>query len=542
MHPLTTFKDLDLIEPIQRAVADEGYTTPTPIQSAAIPLLLNGRDVLASAQTGTGKTAAFTLPILQLLSNRPTQKGKRKIRALVMTPTRELAAQIGESLRDYGRFLRIRHTVIFGGVSERPQISALRSGFEVLIATPGRLLDLQGRGFVDLSNVEFFVLDEADRMLDMGFIRDVKKVLPLLPVERQNLLFSATIPPTVQTLAGEFLRNPEYVVVTPPSSTVDKIDQSVMFVEKNNKRHLLLDLLNAAEEPRAIVFTRTKHGANRLTKQLIKGGVEAVAIHGNKSQGARKRALEGFRRGDVQVLVATDIASRGIDIDDVTHVFNFDLPNEPESYVHRIGRTARAGRGGVAVSFCDPNETAYLRDIERISRQSIPQVLDHQYHCPEAVPRTSGHRPRGRGSENNQGRGRSSSPRSSSPRSGSRSSRGSDNRRGSGPRRGRGQSSNSESSNNGNGNRRGRGRGERRERDDRGERRDRDDRGQRQGGDSSSSSGQSGGSRRGRGRGERSEGGSRQRGDSQSNTPNFGSRNSGSNRNNRRRRPSSNRG
>lgn len=503
---MTKFSDLDLIEPLQRAVAEEGYVTPTPIQSKAIPFLLKGRDVLASAQTGTGKTAAFTLPILQLLSLRPSPKGKLKIRALVMTPTRELAAQIGENLADYGQFLKVRHTVIFGGVSERPQLSALKAGVEVLIATPGRLLDLEGRGFIDLSQVEFFVLDEADRMLDMGFIRDVKRVLPLLPPRRQNLLFSATIPPTVETLASEFLRNPEFVVVTPPSSTVEKIDQSVMFVEKSKKRHLLLQLLKEIDELRAIVFTRTKHGANRLTKQLSKGGIEAVAIHGNKSQGARKRALEGFREGDVEVLVATDIASRGLDIDDVSHVFNFDLPNEPESYVHRIGRTARAGRTGIAVSFCDPNETAYLRDIERISQQSIPQVLDHEYHCPEAVPKSSGHRPGRRSNQGQQERRddrRGSSPRNSrgsSKRSGS--SRGG--RRGRGPRRGPRASSGASTSES-SPDRRSRGRRERPSKQS----------------ESAPSSGNSGG-RRGR---SGSKQGSRGSGDSGApkNTPNFGS-------------------
>jgi ATP-dependent RNA helicase RhlE len=417
---LTTFSDLDLIEPLQRAVADSGYEQPSPVQSLAIPFLLQGRDVLVCAQTGTGKTAAFSLPILQHLAKRPRSRGKLRIRALVMTPTRELAAQIGESLGAYGRFLRIRHKVIFGGVSEGPQITALRTGFEVLVATPGRLLDLVGRGFIDLSAVEFFVLDEADRMLDMGFIRDVRRVLPLLPQRRQNLLFSATIPPTIQTLASEFLHQPEFIAVTPKTTTVEKIQQSVMFVERANKRHLLFDLLNSVESLRAIVFTRTKHGADRLTKQLNKAGLKVSAIHGNKSQGARKRSLKGFRDGEVQVLVATDIASRGIDVDDVSHVFNYDLPNEPESYVHRIGRTARAGREGVAISFCDPTEADYLTSIERTIRQSIPRVLDHEYHCAEAVPvarsRASKSRPsKARSQSRGQARGSSrSSSRASS--------------------------------------------------------------------------------------------------------------------------------
>jgi ATP-dependent RNA helicase RhlE len=413
-HYLNTFSELDLIEPLQRAVADQGYERPTPIQAQAIPLLLGWRDVLGCAQTGTGKTAAFALPILQHLAERRAARGKRRIRALVLTPTRELAAQIGESFAAYGLHLRIRHTVIFGGVNERPQIASLRQGVDVLVATPGRLLDLQGRGFVDLSSVEFFVLDEADRMLDMGFIHDVRRVLTQLPSRRQNLLFSATLQPTIRKLADSFLHDPQFVAVTPQVTTVEQIEQSVMFVERPDKRHLLVDLLQPGAVVRAMVFTRTKHGANRLTKQLTKARVGAVAIHGNKSQAARKRALEGFRRGKVQVLVATDIASRGIDVDDVTHVFNFDLPNEPESYIHRIGRTARAGRDGVAVSFCDPSETDYLRAIERTIRQAIPQVTDHEYHCAAAVPVAGA-----RGSTRRSGGGRGSrSGRGGPPRGG----------------------------------------------------------------------------------------------------------------------------
>ena len=423
---MTTFSELDLIEPIQRAVADEGYERPTPIQAQAIPLLLSGRDVLGCAQTGTGKTAAFSLPILQHLAEGPAPRGKRRIRALVLTPTRELAAQIGDSFASYGRHLATRHTVIFGGVNERPQIATLRQGVDVLVATPGRLLDLQGRGYIDLSGVEFFVLDEADRMLDMGFVHDVRRVLRVLPERRQNLLFSATLPPSIRKLADSFLHDPEFVAVTPQATTVEKIEQSVLFVERADKVRLLLELLHPGDVVRAIVFTRTKHGANRLTKQLTKAGVTAVAIHGNKTQSARKRALEGFRRGDVQVMVATDIAARGIDVDGVTHVFNYDLPNEPESYVHRIGRTARAGRDGAAISLCDPSETDYLRAIERTIGQAIPQVLDHDYHCPQAVPAAAPRRApragqaRSSTSSREPAQGRGAAPRRDSRRRGPR--------------------------------------------------------------------------------------------------------------------------
>ncbi len=434
---MTTFSKLELIESLQRAVTEQGYERPTPIQAQAIPLLLDGRDVLGCAQTGTGKTAAFSLPILQHLAEHPSRHGKPRIRALVLTPTRELAAQIGESFAAYGKYLQTKHMVIFGGVNERPQIATLRHGVDVLVATPGRLLDLGGRGYVDLKSVEFFVLDEADRMLDMGFVHDVRRILAQLPSERQNLLFSATLPSSIRKLADSFLHDPEFVSITPEAPTVDRIEQSVMFVERGNKRHLLVDLLRPGAVSRAMVFTRTKHGANRLTKQLGKAGVEAIAIHGNKSQAARKRALDGFRRGKVQVLVATDIASRGIDVDDVTHVFNFDLPNEPESYVHRIGRTARAGREGVAVSFCDPSESDYLRSIERTIGQAIPRVTDHKYHCAEAIPvagarssnRRSGGGPRGgssprhgggrgRGRGRSRGEGRAPRERTRGPRGG----------------------------------------------------------------------------------------------------------------------------
>jgi ATP-dependent RNA helicase RhlE len=382
---LDTFDALDLIEPLRRAVAAEHYTTPTPIQAQAIPPLLDGRDVLGCAQTGTGKTAAFALPILQHLQAQPRQ-GKPVIRALVLTPTRELASQIGESFRVYGQFLKLRHLVIFGGVNQKPQVSALRQGVDVLVATPGRLLDLHGQGYLDFTQVEFFVLDEADRMLDMGFIHDIRRVLKLLPRRRQNLLFSATMPEPIVQLASGFLDDPVRVEVTPNATTVEKILQLVMFVQKSDKKRLLRKLLEDSKIESAIVFTRTKHGANRVVKQLTQSGVNAAAIHGNRSQSAREKALAGFKAGTVRVLVATDIASRGIDVEGVSHVINYDLPNISESYVHRIGRTARAGREGVAIAFCDESETPYLRDIEKLTGKELERIEDHEWHYPAAVP------------------------------------------------------------------------------------------------------------------------------------------------------------
>ena len=346
---MTTFRELGLAEPLLRALSAEGYEVPTPVQELAIPPLIEGRDVLGVAQTGTGKTAAFALPVLQALLTK-NQSGKRRIRALVLSPTRELAAQIGDRFAAYADELDVRHFVIFGGVNQNPQVRALRRGVDVLVATPGRLLDLVGQGYIDLSDVDFFVLDEADRMLDMGFIHDIRKVLKILPRERQNLLFSATMPSSISDLAGSFLRDAVRVEVTPETVTVERIEQRVMFVKKADKRRLLGALIRAHDVRCGIVFTRTKHGANRLVKQLSQVGIEAAAIHGNKSQNARNRAMNGFRSGDLPILVATDIASRGIDVDGVTHVFNFDLPNEPESYVHRIGRTARAGKSGLAIA------------------------------------------------------------------------------------------------------------------------------------------------------------------------------------------------
>ena len=382
---MTSFKDLPLIQPLQEALVAQGYTEPTPIQLQAIPPLLEGKDVLGCAQTGTGKTAAFSLPVLQHLAQNSKGKGRAHIKALVLTPTRELAAQIGESLKSYGANLHSRHLVIFGGVNENPQIKELRRGIDILVATPGRLLDLAGRDFVDLSKVEFFILDEADRMLDMGFVHDVRRVMKMLPTERQNLLFSATMPPAITKLAATFLRSPVRVEVTPQSTTVERIEQTVMFVDRADKGKLLEWIVEEDKVERGIVFTRTKHGANRLVQQLTKANINAAAIHGNKSQAAR--ALAGFKNGEIALLVATDIASRGIDIDGVSHVFNYDLPNEPESYVHRIGRTARAGKSGVAISFCDPTEIDYLRDIQKLIGMPVPQDLDHDYHHEPAMPK-----------------------------------------------------------------------------------------------------------------------------------------------------------
>jgi len=375
-----TFSDLDLIEPLLRALSAKNYSQPTPIQAQAIPLLLAGKDLLGIAQTGTGKTAAFGLPILQQIAEARAPAGRRRTRALVLAPTRELAIQIGEEMKAYGRHLNLHQTVIFGGVGQHPQVRALARGVDVLIATPGRLLDLLGQGHLRLDRVTHFVLDEADRMLDMGFIHDVRKVVAELPKRRQTMFFSATMPQQVARLAGDILTDPLRIEVAPAATTVEKVEQRVFFVETANKRALLADVLKDPALNRVIVFSRTKHGANRIAEQLEKRGVEAAAIHGNKSQGARQRALEGFKSGRVRVLVATDIAARGIDVDEVSHVINFDLPNEPESYVHRIGRTARAGAAGVALSFCDGAERAYLRDIEKLTRQRIEVDAEHRFH------------------------------------------------------------------------------------------------------------------------------------------------------------------
>ena len=379
---MNSFSSLNLIEPIQRALHAEKYETPTPIQAQAIPLLLEGHDLLGIAQTGTGKTAAFALPILQRLAAGVHRAGPRSARVLVLTPTRELAVQICESFRAYGRHLKLSYTMVFGGVGQSPQVAALSRGVDVLIATPGRLLDLVNQRHIRFDSVETFVLDEADRMLDMGFIRDVRKITALLPAKRQTRLFSATMPAAIAGLAASVLRNPKRVEVTPPATTVERIRQRVLFVEKEQKRALLVSLLTEASIHRALVFTRTKRGADRVAEHLSKSGIRADAIHGNKSQNARQRALEAFRAGRLRVLVATDIAARGIDIDGITHVINYELPNEPDSYVHRIGRTARAGADGTAISFCDAEEKSFLRDIEKTIRQPVPVHDDHPFHAP----------------------------------------------------------------------------------------------------------------------------------------------------------------
>ena len=396
------FSDLRLAEPILRALTAEGYNVPTPIQAQAIPHVLEGKDLLGVAQTGTGKTAAFALPIIDRLgqnagSSHNQQPGRgRPIRCLVLSPTRELAVQIGDSFRAYGKFTGLRQTVIFGGVGQTAQVQALRNGVDVLVCTPGRLMDLMQQGHVDLRNVETFVLDEADRMLDMGFIHDIRRIIPKLPPKRQNLMFSATMPREISDLAHTILKHPVKVEVTPVASTADKIQQSVYFVEKKNKPVLLAHFLNSNAVTRALVFTRTKHGADRVVRQMERYGFKSEAIHGNKSQNARQRALANFKGGKTMVLIASDIAARGIDIDEISHIVNFDLPNEPETYVHRIGRTARAGASGVAVSFCDSEERSYLRSIEKLIRKEIPVRKDHPQYparsvADELVQKSGGH-------------------------------------------------------------------------------------------------------------------------------------------------------
>ena len=399
----TSFSTLGVAEPICRALEAEGYDLPTPIQTHAIPHLLTGRDLLGIAQTGTGKTAAFALPILQRLAANRVRPAPKSARVLVLTPTRELAAQIGDSFRTYGRHLSLKQSVVFGGVGQKPQVDALLRGLDILIATPGRLLDLLNQRHVRLDLVETFVLDEADRMLDMGFIRDVRKIVAVLPKQRQTQLFSATMPADIGRLAGEILRDPVRVEVTPSATTVERVEQRVYYVDAGQKRALLADVLKNPALARVIVFTRTKHGANRVAEQLARNGVVAEAIHGNKSQTARERALEGFRRGRARVLVATDIAARGIDIDGVTHVINFEIPNVPESYVHRIGRTARAGASGTALSFCAQDERAYLRDIERLTGRSCA-VVEHRFRDTKAMA-VHHPAPNGRGEPVRNGRG-----------------------------------------------------------------------------------------------------------------------------------------
>ena len=385
------FKSLEIIEPILQSLIEEGYSTPTPIQAQAIPIVLDGKDLLGCAQTGTGKTAAFAIPILQLLSTSQSYDKRKKIRSLILTPTRELAIQIGESFKNYGRHTKLAYTVIFGGVNQFSQTQALQRGVDILVATPGRLLDLMNQGFISLRDIEIFVLDEADCMLDMGFIHDVKKVLAALPRSRQSLFFSATMPPEIVKLADTICKNPAKVTITPGQPTVDIIEQFVYFVDKGNKSALLIDLLSDKKIKSALVFTRTKHGADKVVKDLLRHDIKSEAIHGNKAQNARQRALANFKDQTTRVLVATDIAARGIDVDDMEFVINYEMPNISETYVHRIGRTGRAGANGTAYSFCDAEEKAYLKDIEKLIRKKIPVIENHAYplidHHPVKAPK-----------------------------------------------------------------------------------------------------------------------------------------------------------
>ncbi|WP_266368518.1 DEAD/DEAH box helicase [Tellurirhabdus rosea] len=424
-----SFEKLNLIEPILKALQTEGYTHPTPIQAQSIPLVLDGRDLLGCAQTGTGKTAAFAIPIIQLLhEEHRNPKAPRPIKCLILTPTRELAIQIGESFSAYGRNTSLRHTVIFGGVNQHSQVQALKAGVDVLIATPGRLLDLMNQRYIDLRHLSLFVLDEADRMLDMGFIHDVKKVIAVLPAKRQSLFFSATMPPDVAKLADTILRTPAKVEVTPVSSTAEKVEQAVYFVDKPDKKALLQHVLEDESIASALVFTRTKHGADKVVKDLVKVGIKAEAIHGNKSQNARQRALTNFKSGETRVLVATDIAARGIDIDELSHVINYELPNIPETYVHRIGRTGRAGASGKALSFCDAEEKEFLRDINKLIGLKVPVVENHPYPLigngtpsPEPERRQGGGRSGGRPQGNRPAGDRRGNPHATDRRNESRS-------------------------------------------------------------------------------------------------------------------------
>ncbi|MCX6238452.1 MAG: DEAD/DEAH box helicase [Bacteroidia bacterium] len=385
------FKSLEIIEPILQSLLEEGYSIPTPIQAQAIPIVLDGKDLLGCAQTGTGKTAAFAIPILQLLSNSQSYDKRKKIRSLILTPTRELAIQIGESFKSYGRHTKLAYTVIYGGVNQFSQTQALQRGVDILVATPGRLLDLMNQGFITLKDIEIFVLDEADCMLDMGFIHDVKRILAALPRSRQSLFFSATMPPEIVKLADTICKNPAKVTITPGQPTVDIIEQFIYFVDKVNKSALLIDLLSDKEIKSALVFTRTKHGADKVVKDLLRHNIKAEAIHGNKAQNARQRALANFKDQTTRVLVATDIAARGIDIDEMEFVINYEIPNISETYVHRIGRTGRAGAKGTAFSFCDAEEKAYLKDIEKLIRKRIPVIENHYYplmdHHPVKAPK-----------------------------------------------------------------------------------------------------------------------------------------------------------
>ncbi len=380
------FETLNIIDPILKSLKEEGYEIPTPIQVQAIPIVLNGTDMIGCAQTGTGKTAAFAVPILQLLSKNKTYERKKKIKSLVVTPTRELAIQIDESFKAYGRYTGLTTTVVFGGVNQNPQTKALRNGVDILVATPGRLLDLMNQGFISLKDIEIFVLDEADRMLDMGFIHDIRKLLAALPQKRQSLFFSATMPPEIVRLAGSIVYKPVKVEVTPSASTVDIVDQFVYFIDRANKNSLLLELLKDEKIKTALVFTRTKYGADKVVRVLKKKNISAEAIHGNKAQNARQKALSGFKAQTTRVLVATDIAARGIDVDDLEYVINFEIPNISETYVHRIGRTGRAGARGTAISFCDAEEKEYLKDIEKLITKRIQVVEDHPFPLMDNFP------------------------------------------------------------------------------------------------------------------------------------------------------------
>ena len=385
-----TFYDLALIEPIQKALKEEGYTKPTPIQAQSIPILLRGKDLLGCAQTGTGKTAAFAIPILQhIYKKKGLHSGRRKIKALIVTPTRELAIQIGESFTAYGRFTGIRNTVVFGGVKQGAQTNQLNRGVDILVATPGRLLDLHNQGYISFKDLEYFVLDEADQMLDMGFIHDIKKIIVKLPKQRQSLFFSATMPKKIVDLSQQILGNPEKVTVKPEQATAEKVEQAVYFVSRKDKIKLLIHLIQTQYAESILVFSRTKHGADKIVRLLNKKSIKAGAIHGNKSQNARQKALNSFKNGEMKLLIATDIAARGIDVDDLSLVINYDLPNVPETYVHRIGRTGRASASGLAISFCDLETQTYLKDIEKLIKQKIKVVEDHPFHeaSKEEIPR-----------------------------------------------------------------------------------------------------------------------------------------------------------
>lgn len=388
------FKELNILPSIMKALDEQGYTTPTDIQCQAIPKILEGRDLLGCAQTGTGKTAAFAVPTLQILDQLDFSKGKRKIRALIVTPTRELAVQIHESYCNYGKHTQLKSAVIFGGVSQKPQEAELRKGVDILVATPGRLNDLINQGIVDIGSIKIFILDEADRMLDMGFLNDVKKIIAKIPKQRQTLLFSATMPADIAKMANSILINPAKVSITPVSSTVDAIEQSVYFVDRGNKKDLLIHLLADKKITTALVFTKTKHRADSIVKHLLRANITAQAIHGNKSQNARQLALNNFKTGKIRVLVATDIAARGIDIDQLSHVINFELPDVPETYVHRIGRTGRAGMNGIAISFCDFDEKPLLADIVKLIGKRVPQVDDHPYPLMNNFPSEKETKPR----------------------------------------------------------------------------------------------------------------------------------------------------